>query len=72
MFYRFRQEFIDSDTVATDKQCARRTKGVGEGGYSRRRMPAASALDFNRRHRLVGAHHEIHFSVAVAPVEDLA
>ena len=67
-----REEFLDRNAITADEQLSSRPERGGEVGQSGMRVAGAPALDLDRAYHATGAHDEIDFAVAIAPVEQLA
>src|SRR5207247_6906838 len=71
MLYGPAQKILHRHGVCADHQLTRLRHRRTESGQAWEPVPRATALYFNRRDRLAGAHHEIDLSIAVPPVENL-
>ncbi len=66
------QKLLYGDAVCADDQLPRLRHRGTEGGQAGEPIACTTALDFDGRDRLAGAHHEIDLGIAIAPVENFA
>ena len=68
MFDRLREELLERDAVATDRQLSLRSEGRGEGFHPRVPFARTPTLDLVRRDLETDAHDEVYLMITVAPV----
>src|SRR5436309_4762492 len=66
------QKLLYRDAIGADDQLPRLRHRGTERSQAREPVACATALDFDGRDRLAGAHHEIDLGIAIAPVEHFA